>query len=226
MHQLGNFTVFIVFRAAGGLFGPPEEAQRWIAPDSSYNPRLDYTKGSMGLASCVGGDPKALGWGIFLMSDGRVGSYIGPEGDTITVLSEKSALHDGDLHSVALVRDELELSVYIDGGAETKLTLHQLEVQGKIDALYMYTYTHGMCMHPHGFTLTGSLSTLSHYRHFTSSGAVSLVAKRAPSLGVCQPRIHNFRQHTHLSTAHVFNHPFTPLFSLTPLFVRFLSKSG
>ena len=47
--------------------------------------------------------------------------------EMITVLSEKAAMHDGDLHTVALVRDQTELTVFVDGGAETKLTLAELE---------------------------------------------------------------------------------------------------
>ena len=49
-----------------------------------------WQDGGMGLLSSSQADKKSVGWGIFLLSDGRVGAYMGPEDDGITVLSEKA----------------------------------------------------------------------------------------------------------------------------------------
>ena len=44
----------------------------------------------MGLIANSQSEKNTVGWGIFLLPDGRVGAYIGPKDDGITVLSEKA----------------------------------------------------------------------------------------------------------------------------------------
>jgi len=129
MNGVQNFTVFMVFRAHTEGHAK-REMKRWIPAGSDYNPRLEWWKDGSGLASARSnpkdGDP-SIGWGIFILPDGRLGAYVGPEGDTITVLTEKAGLDDGDLHTVALVRDQSEIKLYVDGGTITELTLLELE---------------------------------------------------------------------------------------------------
>ncbi|MCA9212096.1 MAG: tandem-95 repeat protein [Planctomycetales bacterium] len=71
-------------------------------------------------------DSSALGfttdWGISINSEGRISAGMGESFlvDSQTLYSDASGLHDGGLHTIAVVRDDNSLSIYVDGMSSGK----------------------------------------------------------------------------------------------------------